>query len=141
MLTKLRSQRNGPYLQMLVFLLLVSWFSSLVSATCSMPLQWRAFSGAMPAGCSKPDQQASERMHHAPKPSQDCSFKPCLESQVNPAFEFKLDKPGMPVFVLCLVWLTGCLFRNVQVPRIPCSMVPPTGRRIALIYRFCTLLN
>lgn len=136
---KLRLQRNRPYLHVLVFVLLVSWFSLLVSATCSMPGQWRVSSDAM-AGCSEPDQHAPEHKEHAPKPSQDCSFKPCLESQPNPGFEYKLDKPETPIFVLCLIWLVGAL-RNVQIRRIPYAATPPVGRRIPLIYRFCILLN
>jgi hypothetical protein len=140
-LTALRAQRNRPYLRLLALVLLVSWLSLLVFATCSMPAQWRTTSDAMPTGCSEPESHAQGHQEHGPKPQQDCSFKPCLESQVNPGFGYKLDKPQMPAFVLCLSWLVGCLFRHVQKRRIPCPTAPLPGRRIPLIYRFCILLN
>jgi hypothetical protein len=47
----------------------------------------------------------------------------------------------MPLFVLCLVWLIGRLFQDQTKQRIPRQTAPPDGRRVPLIYRFCTLLN
>jgi len=140
-LATLRVRRNRPYLQLVAFVLLMSWFSLLVSATCSMPSQWRASSDVMPAGCSEPEKHLQEHKDHVPKPSQDCSFKPCFESQPNPFFAFKLDKPEMPVFILCLIGLIGSLFARFPMGGIPRSTAPPAGRRIPLIYRFCILLN
>jgi hypothetical protein len=134
--------RNRPYLHALVAVLLVSWLSLLVSATCSMPSSWRISSAdAMPAGCSEPDNHSLKHQGHTTMPAQDCSFKPCLDSQPNPAFGFKIDKPDMPVFVLCLIGLIGFLLHYFPIQRISRAAAPPIGRRILLIYRFCTLLN
>jgi hypothetical protein len=73
---------------------------------------------------------------------QDCSFQPCLDSPPNPAFEVKIDKPQVPIFMLCLIGLIGFLLPYTpRQPRIARAMAPPIGRRILLIYRFCTLLN
>lgn len=142
MLISLRSPRNRPYLHVLVFVLLVSWLSLLVSATCTMPSQWRVSSSdAMPAGCPEPGAPSPEHKGHTTLPTQDCSFKPCLDSQPNSAFSLKIDKPQMPVFVLCLIGLIGYLLYYVPIQRISHAKAPPIGRRILLIYRYCTLLN
>lgn len=141
-LNALRSQRNRPYLRVLVCVLLVSWVSMLISARCAMPAQWRvAAADAMPAGCSEPANHSPKHPGHTSTPLKDCSFAPCLDSQPNPAFGFKADKAEMPVFILCLIWLLGCLFHTLPARRIPRATVPPDGRRIRLIYQFCTLLN
>ncbi len=142
MLNTLRSPRNRPYLHVLVFVLLVSWLSLLISATCSMPGSWRASStAAMPAGCPEPVNPSPEHKGHASITAQDCSSKPCLDSQPNPAFSFKIDKPQMPVFMLCLIGLIGYLLYQAPIQRISHAKAPPVGRRILLIYRYCTLLN
>jgi hypothetical protein len=141
-LISLRSPRNRPYLHVLVFVLLVSWLSLLISATCSMPGSWRVSSSeTMPVGCPEPGNPSSDHKGHTSNPVQDCSFKPCLDSQPNPAFSFKIDKPQMPVFVLCLIGLIGYLLYYVPIQRISDAKAPPIGRRILLIYRYCTLLN
>ena len=142
MLNTLRYPRNRPYLRALVFVLLVSWLSLLVSATCSMPSSWRVSSAdAMLAGCSESGNHPHEHKGHTTMPAQDCFFKPCLDSQPNSAFSFKIDKPQMPIFVLCLIGLIGHLLYYVLIQRIPRATAPPIGRRILLIYRYCTLLN
>jgi hypothetical protein len=124
-----------------VFVLLVSWLSMLISNTCAMPVSAFNASAAMPAGCAEMDHSALQHGGHSAMPHQDCSFKPCLDSHPNPAFEVKIDKPQMPVFILCLVGLIGYLFQCFPISRIPRTTAPPIGRRILLIYRFCTLLN
>jgi hypothetical protein len=141
-LNTLRSPRNRPYLHALVFVLLVSWLSLMVSATCTMPSPWRVSSSdAMPAGCSEPGNPSPKHQGHTTMPTQDCSFKPCLDSQPNSAFSFKIDQLQMPIFVLCLIGLIGYLLYHVPIQRIAHAQAPPIGRRILLIYRYCTLLN
>ena len=142
MLIALRYRRNRPYLHLLVFVLLVSWVSMLVSATCFMPSAWRVSSAdVMPDGCSDLDSHAAKHQDHGVKPVQDCSFKPCPDSQLNPLFGFKIDQPDVPLIILCLAWLIGQLFPDRVSRRVPCPTVPPDGRRVPLIFRFCTLLN
>jgi hypothetical protein len=126
--------------------MMVSWFSMLISNTCTMPMSaFDALADAMPAGCTEMDHSALPHSgRHTAMPHQDCSFKPCLDSHPNPAFEVKADKPQMPIFILCLTGLIGYLFHYLSIlpiPRIPRTTAPPIGRRILLIYRFCTLLN
>jgi hypothetical protein len=142
-LATLRYQRNRPYLHALIFVLMLSWLSMLVSATCAMPMAWRSASAeVMPAGCSGPGNHTPVHSGQPSMPDQGCSFKPCMDSQPNPAFEFKIDKPQMPVFVLCLIGLIGYLFHYIPLLYIPrATASPPIGRRILLIYRYCTLLN
>jgi len=141
-LKALRAQRNRPYLHALVFVLLVSLVSVLVFSTCAMPTPWRISSAeTMSAGCSDPADHAQEHQGHRSEPAQDCSFKPCLDSQPNPVFGYKLDKPEMPVFLLFLVWVIGSLLLSVQAQCVPRVTSPPDGRRIPLIYQFCILLN
>jgi hypothetical protein len=138
----LHSKRNRPYLHILVFVLLVSWISLTISATCTMPLVLMTTSIHMP-GC--PESSATEQSHlkdHASKAMQDCSFKPCLDSQNNSFTDFnRLTKPDLPVFILSLVWTFYCLFLTYPPIKVPRKTDPPLGRRILLIYRFCTLLN
>jgi hypothetical protein len=115
----------------------------LVSATCAMPSLWRGSAvDVMPAGCSESGHLASQPVGHVAMSDQDCSFQPCLDSPPNPAFEVKIDKPQVPIFMLCLIGLIGFLLPYTpRQPRIARAMAPPIGRRILLIYRFCTLLN
>ncbi len=141
-LNALRSKRNRPYLRVLMFVLLASWVSILVSATCSMPAPWRLSSAdSMPAGCSEAANHSQGDKGQGSPPVHDCSFKPCLDSQPNPVFGYKLDKPDLPVFLLPLIWIIGSLLFDIQARRIPRTASPPDGRRIPLIYRFCILLD
>jgi hypothetical protein len=145
-LIRLRSPRNRSYLHSLMFVLMVSWLSMLLSNTCAMPGSTFHSSAntIMPEGCTEMASSASQHGGHTAMamPHQDCSFKPCLDSHPNPAFEVKIDKPQLPVFVLCLIGLIGCLFHCLlSLPPIRRTKAPPIGRRVQLIYRFCTLLN
>lgn len=139
MITALRLKRNRPYLHMLVFVLLVSWISLAISATCTMPM----FSAltAMPEhmpGCSD-----SGAPKHTSKDMQDCTLKPCLDSQTHSFPDFnRLAKPDLPVLILGLFWTFCCLFLSYPTTQVPRKKTdPPLGRRVLLIYRFCTLLN
>jgi hypothetical protein len=120
--------------------LLVSWISLTISATCAMPMP--SLSTAIPdhmPGCS--DIGMTEQ-GHASKAMQDCSFKPCLDSQTNPLTDFnRLTKPDLPVFIPSLIWTFLCLFLSYPPARVPYKADPPRGPQIPLIYRFCTLLN
>ncbi|MDD5580761.1 MAG: hypothetical protein PHY16_15980 [Methylobacter sp.] len=79
---------------------------------------------------------------HMSRALQDCSFKPCVDSQANSLTDFnRLAKPDLPVVVLSLIWTFWYLFLSYSSPKIPRIADPPLGRRILLIYRFCTLLN
>ncbi|MBL1262497.1 hypothetical protein [Candidatus Methylomicrobium oryzae] len=143
MLSRLRFPKNRACLRFIICILMVSWLSMLISNTCTMPAStFAAPADSMPAGCAEMAPSALQAGKHAAMPDQDCSFKPCLDSHPNPAFEAKIDKPPMPIFALCLIgllgWLSHCL---ISVPRIPRTTSPPIGRRVLLIYRFCTLLN
>lgn len=138
MIAALRLKRNRHYLHTLVFVLLVSWISLTISATCTMPMP--SVATAMPdhmPGCSE-----SGTPEHTSKTMQDCTFKPCLDSQANPLTDFnRLAKPDFPVFILVLILTFCCLFLSYLPTKVPRKTDPPLGRRILLIYRFCTLLN
>lgn len=136
MITVLHFKRNRPYLHTLIFVLLVSWISLTISATCSMPEH-------MP-GCSESGATGhSHHQDHASKAMQNCSFKPCLDSQTHSFPDFhRLTKPDLPVFILSLIGTFFCLFLSYPPTKVPLRKAdPPLGRRILLIYRFCTLLN
>lgn len=114
----------------------------LISNTCMMPAStFQTSADSMPAGCEEMASSAARDGGHTAMPHQDCSFKPCLDSHPNPAFEVKIDKPQLPVFVLCLIGLIGYIFHCFPLQRISRATAPPIGRRLLLIYRFCTLLN
>ncbi len=142
MIIALHSKRNRPYLHTLVFVLLVSWISLTISATCTMPLVLVTTSDHM-QGCS--ESGASDHLHqqdNASKAMQDCSFNPCLDSQPDSFTDFnRLTKPELPVFILSFIWTFWCLFLIYPPIKVPRKTEPPLGRRILLIYRFCTLLN
>lgn len=145
MLTALHSKRNRPYLHTLVFVLLVSWISLTISATCTMPMPsvLKAMSEHM-QGCS--ESGAAGHSHHqdpASKAMQNCSFKPCLDSQTHSLTDFnRLAKPDLPVFILGIIWTFFYLFLSYPPTKVPPrKAAPPLGRRVLLIYRFCTLLN
>lgn len=145
MLTALHSKRNRPYLHTLVFVLLVSWISLTISATCTMPMP--SVVTAMPEhmqGCSESGVAGhSHHQDHASKAMRNCSFKPCLDSQTHSFPDFhRLTKPDLPVFILGLIGTFFCLFLSYPPTKVPLRKAdPPLGRRILLIYRFCTLLN
>jgi heme/copper-type cytochrome/quinol oxidase subunit 3 len=106
-----------------------------------MPSVLIATSGHMP-GCS--ESGAPEHSHHKDhaQAMQDCSFKPCLDSQSDSVTPFnRMTKLDMPVFILSLIWTFWCLFLTYPPTKVPRKTNPPLGRRILLIYRFCTLLN
>lgn len=142
MITALHAKRNRPYLHTLVFVLLVSWISLIISATCTMPVPavLSSMSDQMP-GCS--DSGASgHHQTHAPDAMQDCAFKPCLDSENDTFTDLnRLAKPELPVFILSLIGTFLCLFFPYSPTKVPYKADPPSGRRILLIYWFCTLLN
>jgi hypothetical protein len=127
---------------MMIFMLLASWIFLTISATCSMPSVFMAMTEPMPE-CLETDSHAPG--HHQgqmPVAKQDCSLKPCFESQPNPFSGFnRLVKPDLPVFIVFLIWTFGGLFFVTLLVPIPRVADSPPGRRIPLIYRFCTLLN
>jgi hypothetical protein len=137
-ITALHLKRNRPYLHTLVFVLLVSWISLTISATCTMPMP--LIMAAMPdhmQGCAD-----SGTHEHMPKPMQNCVFKPCLDSQTNSLTDFnRLSKPDMPVFILVLISAFLCLFLSYPPITAPPKDDPPLVRRVLLIYQFCRLLN
>lgn len=139
MIIALHSKRNRPYLCMLVFVLLVSWISLIISQTCTMPPVLNTVFAHM-SGCSA----SGMSQHQAPalKSKQNCSFKPCLDSPSDSFVNFtRLTKLDFPVFIACLIWTFWCLFLTYPPIKVPCKTDPPLGRRILLIYRFCKLLN
>lgn len=144
MFSWLHAPKKRFRLHAIIGVLMVSWLSLLISNTCMMPASTFATPvDSMPAGCAEMD--AAVAMHvggDTAMPHQDCSFKPCLDSHPHPAFQVKIDKPQLPVFLLCLIGLIGFLLRyHSSVPPLPRTTAPPIGRRVLLIYRFCTLLN
>lgn len=145
MITALHAKRNRPYLHTLVFVLLVSWIVLTISATCTMPMPsaLTVMPEHMP-GC--PQSETSEHSHqlgHVAKTMQGCAFKPCLDQQDNTPVDFsRLVKPDLPVVILSLAFTFFCFFLNYPLTTVPYKTDPPTtGRRILLIYWFCTLLN
>jgi|CXWL01.1.fsa_nt_gi hypothetical protein len=142
MISALHYKRNRPYRHSLVLVLLVSWISLTLSATCSMPL----FSSVMPdnmPGCAETASgEVSQLKAHANQTMPDCSLKPCLSAQ-SPSFpDFnRLPSPDFPVFIVCLIAVFWSLFFSYP-PSQPLRIAdPPLGRAIPLIYRFCKLLN
>lgn len=138
MLNVLHYHRNRPYLYVFLCVLLVSWLSLLFSATCLMPSTWNTpAAGVMPAGCP----ESAVHLQQLHTPTQDCSLKPCLDSQNSPNFGFQWDKLEIPVFVVFCILLVVVL--SSYKPKLSPTYViaPPIGRRILLIYRYCTLLN
>jgi len=84
----------------------------------------------------------SSSLGHSPKSMQDCAFKPCLDSQDDsPSYLNRLVKPDLPVFMLTLICAFLCLLPNYPPTKTAYKADPPSGRRILLIYWFCTLLN
>jgi hypothetical protein len=140
-ITALYTKRNRLYLHTLVFVLLVSWISLAISATCTMPMPSAVaeIPEHMP-GCPS---EHSDDQGYPTKSMQDCSFKPCLDSQNDSPTDFnRLVKPDLPVFILYLIGTFFCLFLSYPPTKAPLRKAdPPLGRRILLIYRFCTLLN
>ena len=136
MFTALRIAKNRTYLYVGVYLLAMSLVFASISAICTMPLSAHV-SASMPTDCIALDEHAQHTGH---EPAKDCSFKPCFESQPHPVFVSKYDQPEFAAVMPCF-WLLAFLFARSQPQRILRIVSPPDGRRIPLIYRFCTLLN
>lgn len=139
MLSVLRSNRNRPYLNTIIWVVLVSWLSLAISTTCSTLMA--SAMKALPehtAGC--PDTTVPGHGDDG-KFKQDYSFKLCLAPSGSSLDLDRLPKPDLPVLVLLLI---GIIF-NLRFPSLPQPISKktdhPPGRQILIIYRFCTLLN
>lgn len=141
MLSTLRTH-PGPRLNLLALWLLASVLPALTFSTCTaQPLPLRAASSnAQPAPCSAMVGHERPSAVHGGAPAKECTFKPCCASQPAPAFTWRLDKPLIPALLMYLAWLSAGPPHN-HLPRSFRMGSPPPGRRIALILRFCTLLN
>lgn len=137
MLAYWRSRRNRPYLNAVLAVGLVAWLTLLISATCTMPVMANAMPELMPA--------CPEQLSHPDAPStqmsQACSFKACLESQPDPVFPASAPNGEMLLPALIFILFVDAWFGAGLPVRIPRDLDPPSGRRIPLIYRFCTLLD
>ncbi len=142
MISALHYKRNRPYRHILVLVLLVSWISLTLSASCSMPL----FSSVMPDNMPGCTETASGEVPHLKDHNHqaipDCSLKPCVSAQ-SPTFpDFdRLPSPDFPVFLVCLIAVFWSLFYNYPPSQRLRIADPPFGRPVLLIYRFCKLLN
>jgi hypothetical protein len=140
MVAALHLKRNRPYRHILMVILLLSWISLTISATCTMPLVM-ATPDPMP-GCVDTDSAVhSHHQDHDHTTMQDCSFKPCLSSSTDTFSDFNRLQPELPVFILYLVWTFWTVFLYHPLTPILFNEDPPVGRRVQLIYRFCKLLN
>lgn len=134
--------RQSSYQTTLVLIMLISWLFMLVSSTCVMPMpKQMPVANAMPAGCSDAAHHHDNVVAQVKQPTQDCVLKACPDSQPNPTFNFKTDKPDIPVFILCLTWLIVFFFSPRRLQVIPYRHSPPFADPIPIRYRFCTLLN
>jgi hypothetical protein len=141
MLKVLHFHRNRPYLYTFLCVLLVSWLFLLFSATCLMPSTWNTLAvEAMPAGCHESIVHTQQHNDHAATTTQDCSLKPCLDSQNSQNFGFQLDKLDIAINVIFCIFL---IVLSSYKPKLSSThfTTPPIGRRLLLIYRYCTLLN
>ncbi|SMF95007.1 hypothetical protein SAMN02949497_2347 [Methylomagnum ishizawai] len=139
MLSRLRLRRNRPYLHAVLAAGLFAWLAFLISATCTMPVMAQAMPDMMQT-C--PDQIG--HLGHSDAPSkmlQACSLKPCLESQPSPVFPASPPNGDVPILALFVILVFDAWLGAGLAARIPWGLDPPSGRRIPLIYRFCTLLN
>jgi hypothetical protein len=135
-LTALRQRRNRPLLHGCVLVWLLSWLALLVSAACLMPPASQAAPAAM-AYC--PAEQSVSHKEHAPRA--DCSLKLCLDSPSGPGFVFGAEPPQPPAVIPWLFLLIGLWLHPLRTAPPARPPDPPAGRRIPLIYRYCTLLN
>ncbi|MFA5983788.1 MAG: hypothetical protein WC782_07200 [Methylococcaceae bacterium] len=116
----------------------MSWIALALSATCTMPMPsaLQAMSGHMP-GCSE-----SGVLKHISKTMQDCTLKPCLDSQTHPFPDFNcFAHPDLPVFILAIAWMIVYLIQFFLRIIPPQKTKFPPGRQVLLIYWFCSLLN
>ncbi len=126
-----------------VMLLLVSWLFMLVSSTCVMSMPVALVTNdidVMPIGCTDAEHHATgtrQVVHH----NQDCALKACPDSQPNPALNLKIDKPDLPVFIVCLTWLSIYIFSQLPCLYIRHRQRRTTANPIPIRYRFCTFLN
>lgn len=132
--------RHQRYRTLVVLVMISSWLFMLVSATCAMPKPIQAEHSV--AVSADDCDQSGDHAGHGTQPSSqaDCSFKPCPNG-TSPAFNFKLDKPEIPLALLCLTWLCGWIFHYRPVQTRLKRFDIPVGKPVPLIYRFCILLN
>lgn len=132
--------RQQRYRNLIVLAMMASWLFMLVSATCVMPqpLQRTHIAEAV-SGCD--ESSHADHNLHAVSSEPDCTLKLCPDSQSKLSFGFKIDQPQVPLFLLCLVWLSGWLldYRSSQIrlKRLDIALAKP----VPLFYRFCILLN
>jgi len=142
MISALHYKRNRPYRHALVFVLLISWISLTLSATCSMPLVSFVMQDNMPVCTEAASDEASQLKDNIHQGMPDCSLKPCLSAQSPSIPDFnRLPSSDLPVLIFCLIAVFWSLL--FSYPPSQCLRIadPPLDRAVLLIYRFCKLLN
>ncbi len=120
--------------------MMVSWLFMLVSATCVMPKQLQSTHVAEAVSDCDESSHINHNLHTATA-EPDCTLKLCPDSQSNLPFTVKLDQPQVPLFLLCLLWLSGCLFTYRPIQSRLKRLDIPLAKPVPLFYRFCILLN
>ena len=113
------------------------------SATCVMPIvmQSPVEHIAMSSGCDEVTHHIDQQKIQAELQKKDCVLKPCPDAQQNPAFSSKVAKPDMPVFILCLIVLSGLLY-NPRFFRVFLRRQSDSfANSVPIRLRFCVLLN
>jgi hypothetical protein len=130
----LRAHRHQPGLMIGLSLLMAGWLCLFISSTCLM-------SGhGLEAALAACPEHTSDHPQPAPDSIPDCSLKLCAEPPTGTWHDQNYVPSSLLVLLPLVLWLMGLSPRAASV-RLPSQgHHPPDGRRIALIYRYCSLL-
>lgn len=113
------------------------------SSTCVMPLvmQSPVEKIVMSADCDDVTHHIDHQKTQAELQKNNCVLKPCPDSQQNPAFNSKISKLDIPVFILCLIGLITVFYHSRAFRVFPRWQSEQFANAVPIRYRFCVLLN
>jgi len=135
--------RQPFYQTVVILVMLTSWLFMLATSTCVMPIviQSPVENIAMSTDCDDVTHHIDHQKIQADLQKKDCVLKPCPDSKQNPAFNSKIFKLDIPIFILCLIGLSTFLHNPRSFRVFPRWQSFNFANTVPIRYRFCVLLN
>jgi hypothetical protein len=123
--------------------MLTSWLFMLATSACVMPIfmQSPAENTAMSTDCDDVTHHIEHQHAQDDAHKLNCLLKLCPDSKQNPTLNTKIAKLDIPVFILCLIWLSTFLIYPSSFKIYYRWQSIGFANSIPIRYRFCVLLN
>ena len=115
----------------------------LVTSTCAMPfmMQSPVVKTAIAADCDDATHHVEVKQAQTDPQAKNCFLKPCPDSQQKPAFNSKITKLDIPVFILCLIALSTVFHTPNSFRVFRRRQTDDFANAVPIRFRFCVLLN